>query len=102
MVHTLGDTDTDTDDDESALDAAPSSAAPPRERIHGLLDEDLVQAILQREATPAQLLEQSGKLLCFIRLMVNLQSNGHRVLVFSQSRKMLDIVSHVMKAQGLR
>jgi len=57
---------------------------------------------LQQDVTPAQLLEQSGKLQCFLRLMLELQQTGHRALVFSQSRKMLDMVSHVMKANNLR
>ena len=96
--HFLGESDTDTEDDERCGDEVAAKKMP----YHGLLGEDLVQAILQHDVTPAQLLEQSGKLQCFLRLMLELQRTGHRALVFSQSRKMLDMISHVMKANDLR
>ena len=43
------------------------------------------------------LIEESGKVVFVIGLMENLRAEGHRCLVFSSSRRMLDIVQKVMK-----
>ena len=43
------------------------------------------------------LIEESGKLLFLIGLMDNLRDENHRCLVFSSSRRMLDIVQKVMQ-----
>lgn len=42
------------------------------------------------------LLQESGKLLFLVGLLERLREEGHRTLVFSQSRKMLDIIEHVL------
>ena len=43
------------------------------------------------------LIEESGKVVFVIGLMENLRAENHRCLVFSSSRRMLDIVQKVMK-----
>ena len=43
------------------------------------------------------LVEESGKLVFLIDLLENLRDDNHRCLVFSSSRRMLDIVEKVMK-----
>ena len=42
------------------------------------------------------LLQESSKLRFTLEVVLNLKENGHRVLIFSQSRKMLDIVDKVL------
>ncbi|XP_070573019.1 DNA excision repair protein ERCC-6-like [Ptychodera flava] len=42
------------------------------------------------------LTEESGKMVVLVKLLGNLRSEGHRTLVFSQSKKMLDIVQKVL------
>ncbi|KAM6300262.1 LOW QUALITY PROTEIN: DNA excision repair protein ERCC-6-like [Aegotheles albertisi] len=42
------------------------------------------------------LIQESGKMQFLIGLLERLREEGHRTLVFSQSRKMLDIVEHVL------
>ncbi|XP_009632085.2 DNA excision repair protein ERCC-6-like [Egretta garzetta] len=42
------------------------------------------------------LIQESGKMLFLVGLLERLREEGHRTLVFSQSRKMLDIIEHVL------
>ncbi|KAJ6644784.1 hypothetical protein lerEdw1_013549, partial [Lerista edwardsae] len=42
------------------------------------------------------LIEESGKLHFLVALLERLQEEGHRTLVFSQSRKMLDIIERIL------
>lgn len=42
------------------------------------------------------LIEESGKLHFLVALLEKLQEEGHRTLVFSQSRKMLDIIERIL------
>lgn len=42
------------------------------------------------------LTQESGKMVFLVSLLENLKSDGHRCLVFSQSRKMLDIIQRVI------
>ncbi|XP_067404607.1 DNA excision repair protein ERCC-6-like isoform X2 [Emydura macquarii macquarii] len=42
------------------------------------------------------LIQESGKLLFLMGLLERLQEEGHRTLVFSQSRKMLDIIERIL------
>lgn len=42
------------------------------------------------------LTQESGKMIFLVSLLNNLKSEGHRCLVFSQSRKMLDIIQRVI------
>ena len=43
------------------------------------------------------LIEESGKVIFLIGLLENLRSERHRCLVFSSSRRMLDIIQKVMQ-----
>lgn len=45
------------------------------------------------------LLAESGKIQFLLELLHNLTAEGHRTLVFSQSRKMLDIVEKILRNQ---
>ncbi|NXS51831.1 ERC6L protein, partial [Brachypteracias leptosomus] len=47
-------------------------------------------------------IQESGKMLFLVGLLERLQEEGHRTLVFSQSRKMLDIIEHVLSRRGFR
>ena len=42
------------------------------------------------------LIQESGKLVFLLALLDNLKSEGHRCLIFSQSRKMLDIIDRIL------
>jgi len=46
------------------------------------------------------LTQESGKMVFLVSLLENLKSEGHRCLVFSQSRKMLDIIQRVITHVG--
>lgn len=46
------------------------------------------------------LIQLSGKLIFLVKLLANLKKEGHRVLIFSQSTKMLDIIQKVLSSQG--
>ncbi|ELU16421.1 hypothetical protein CAPTEDRAFT_138667 [Capitella teleta] len=48
------------------------------------------------------LVRESGKMVFLIELLDNLKAEGHRALVFSQSRKVLDIIQKVMTDRGHR
>lgn len=48
------------------------------------------------------LLQESGKMLFLIGLLERLREEGHRTLVFSQSRKMLDIIEHVLSSRQFK
>lgn len=44
-----------------------------------------------------QLLRGSGKLMLLDKLLVRLNETGHRVLIFSQMVRMLDILAHYLQ-----
>uniref|UniRef100_A0A8C3P2Y5 DNA excision repair protein ERCC-6-like n=1 Tax=Chrysemys picta bellii TaxID=8478 RepID=A0A8C3P2Y5_CHRPI len=48
------------------------------------------------------LIQESGKLLFLMGLLERLQEEGHRTLVFSQSRKMLDILERILTHRNFR
>ena len=43
-----------------------------------------------------ELIEHSGKMVFLVHLMENLKNEKHRTIIFSQSRKMLDIIQKVL------
>lgn len=45
------------------------------------------------------LIRESGKMMFLVKLLDNLKEEGHRCLVFSSSRRMLDIVEKVMRGR---
>ena len=47
------------------------------------------------------LIEESGKLRFLVQLMARLKQEGHRTLIFSLSRKMLDIIQKVSTIQAV-
>lgn len=49
-------------------------------------------------ASATELVFNSGKLQCCVRLLTDLIKNGHKTLVFSQSKVMLDILQSVLAA----
>ena len=53
------------------------------------------------EYPPAsQLLEQCGKLQLLDRILRRLKANGHKVLIFSQMKRMLDILDYYLAEKG--
>ncbi|XP_064374063.1 DNA excision repair protein ERCC-6-like [Dromaius novaehollandiae] len=48
------------------------------------------------------LIQESGKMLFLVGLLERLRDEGHRTLVFSQSRKMLDIIEHVLSRRRFK
>ncbi|XP_051486202.1 DNA excision repair protein ERCC-6-like [Apus apus] len=47
-------------------------------------------------------IQESGKMLFLVGLLERLREEGHRTLVFSQSRKMLDIIQHVLSRRHFK
>lgn len=43
-----------------------------------------------------QLIEESGKMKFLVELLDNLKAEGHRTLIFSMARRVLDIIERVM------
>src|SRR5690606_35387907 len=63
----------------------------------GAPSEGGVASLLAKLAAgPQDVVEQSGKLDFTARLLDNLLLQGHRVLIFSQWQKMLDIIGQVL------
>eukprot|EP00276_Gloeochaete_wittrockiana_P011319 CAMPEP_0184645804 /NCGR_PEP_ID=MMETSP0308-20130426/2400_1 /TAXON_ID=38269 /ORGANISM="Gloeochaete witrockiana, Strain SAG 46.84" /LENGTH=1061 /DNA_ID=CAMNT_0027075225 /DNA_START=95 /DNA_END=3280 /DNA_ORIENTATION=+ len=50
---------------------------------------------------PQELMEQSGKLSFLGALVDNLVDTGHRLLIFSQSRRMLDVIELIIRSKNL-
>ncbi|XP_068918498.1 DNA excision repair protein ERCC-6-like [Petaurus breviceps papuanus] len=46
------------------------------------------------------LVQESGKVIFLMALLKRLQDEGHQTLVFSQSRKLLDIIEHLLKKEN--
>ncbi|KAJ7329340.1 hypothetical protein JRQ81_015514 [Phrynocephalus forsythii] len=55
-----------------------------------------------KKVSSQTLIEESGKLTFLVALLEKLQEEGHQTLVFSQSRKMLDIIEHILTQRGFR
>ncbi|XP_022086433.1 DNA excision repair protein ERCC-6-like [Acanthaster planci] len=85
-LETADNTWADEDDDDS--DAARSKNRTSNPALQAMADEVL--------------LTESCKLQFLVSLLVNLRREGHRTLVFSQSRKMLDIIEKVLKNQNFQ
>ena len=45
------------------------------------------------------LIKESGKMVFLVKLLDNLKEEGHRCLIFSASRRMIDIVEKVMRGR---
>ncbi|XP_071848208.1 uncharacterized protein [Apostichopus japonicus] len=73
-------------DDEHSPDVADARAAACNIKD---IDDDILMA-------------ESGKIQFLLELLHNLTAQGHRTLVFSQSRKMLDIVEKILRNQNFK
>ncbi len=45
------------------------------------------------------MINYSSKLNFLFKLMANLKENGHRLLIFSMSKKMLNLIEEILKSQ---
>ncbi|XP_053554965.1 DNA excision repair protein ERCC-6-like [Bombina bombina] len=71
------------------------------EKDDGQNSEGVHETVMKYDHLPDEvLIEESGKLRLLIDLLHNLKDEGHRTLVFSLSRKMLDIVDRILNNQG--
>lgn len=59
---------------------------------HPYMLEGVEEEVKKGQDTYRQLLEASGKLLLMDKMMVKLKADGHRVLIYSQFKNMLDIL----------
>ncbi|XP_041121228.1 uncharacterized protein LOC121323951 [Polyodon spathula] len=64
-------------------------------------DEDMWGADVSQQSSET-LIQQSGKLLFLVSLLEKLREEGNRTLVFSQSRKMLDIIENILDERGFK
>ena len=64
------------------------------------VEERLVGETEHREDLLRVLITSSGKMMLLDRLLTKLRKDGHRVLIFSQMVKMLDILSQYMQLRG--
>ncbi|XP_069604758.1 DNA excision repair protein ERCC-6-like [Ranitomeya imitator] len=66
-------------------------------------EENYIEAVTKFDHLSDEvLIEESGKLGLLIALLNKLKEEGHRTLVFSQSRKMLDMVDRILNNQGFQ
>jgi SNF2 family DNA or RNA helicase len=56
----------------------------------------------QWDADLVDIVMESGKLRVLVELLGTLKHEGHRVLIFSQSKKMLDLIEHVLTCPALK
>lgn len=78
---------------------ASASAAPSTEDTSS--EENELLSVVPPPSSPDELIAQSGKLCCLRGLLPLLAKGGHRVLIFSQSLKMLDAVAALLKMLSL-
>ncbi|KAJ3108645.1 hypothetical protein HDU97_000501 [Phlyctochytrium planicorne] len=60
------------------------------------VEEDVAPSVVHQ-----RLIESSAKLSLLHRLLVKLKANGHRVLIFSQWTRMLDIIEDYVRGEGI-
>ncbi|XP_075691728.1 DNA excision repair protein ERCC-6-like [Rhinoderma darwinii] len=66
-------------------------------------EENAIEAVTKFDhLSDETLMEESGKLVLLIELLNKLKEEGHRTLVFSQSRKMLDMIDRILNNQGFK
>ncbi|XP_071979456.1 DNA excision repair protein ERCC-6-like [Engystomops pustulosus] len=67
------------------------------------LEEHDIEAVTKFDHLSDEvLIEESGKLVLLIELLQKLREEGHRTLVFSQSRKMLDMIDRILINRGFK
>lgn len=64
--------------------------------LHRELEDESTYSSSIENVTDETLMEESGKMKFLIRLLENLKNEGHRTLVFSLSRKILDMVHRIL------
>jgi SNF2 family DNA or RNA helicase len=75
--------------------------------VYCSVDIDKLDAAVEQDPTlfdvshipDSHLIRESGKMTFLVKLLDNLKEEGHRCLVFSSSRRMLDIVEKVMRGR---
>ncbi|XP_074133782.1 DNA excision repair protein ERCC-6-like [Sminthopsis crassicaudata] len=61
------------------------------------------QSDIQIDQVPHEsLMKESGKVIFLMALLKRLKDEGHQTLVFSQSRKLLDIIEHLLKKENFK
>ncbi|XP_063793111.1 DNA excision repair protein ERCC-6-like [Pseudophryne corroboree] len=66
-------------------------------------EENALEAITKYDhLSDEALIEESGKLMLLIDLLHKLKDEGHRTLVFSQSRKMLDMIDRILNNRSFK
>ncbi|KAI1960972.1 ATP-dependent DNA helicase Hrp3 [Ophidiomyces ophidiicola] len=63
-------------------------------------EERILQGSTRREDALRALITSSGKMMLLDQLLAKLKNDGHRVLIFSQMVRMLDILADYMDARG--
>ncbi|KAK2742579.1 hypothetical protein FQN57_005205 [Myotisia sp. PD_48] len=64
------------------------------------IDNQINEGTMRREDTLKSLVTSSGKMMVLDQLLNKLKNDGHRVLIFSQMVKMLNILADYMDARG--
>ena len=65
-------------------------------------EERILAGIERHEDELKSLITSSGKMMLLDRLLIKLKKDGHRVLIFSQMVKMLDILSHYLQLRNYK
>lgn len=71
-----------------------------QEQIEEFLEKEEGNSMGIDDVTDETLLNESGKMTFVLSLLVNLRAEGHRTLLFSQSRKILDIIQRILIHKG--
>ncbi|CAN7992983.1 unnamed protein product [Ixodes hexagonus] len=72
------------------------------EEIEEFLEKEEGTSMTISDVPDETLLAESGKMTFVLELLVNLKSEGHRTLFFSQSRKILDIIQRILCNRGFK
>ncbi|XP_064468001.1 DNA excision repair protein ERCC-6-like [Ornithodoros turicata] len=73
-----------------------------QEEIEEFIDNDEGAAMDIASVSDETLLEESGKMMFVLHLLLELKRTGHRTLFFSQSRKILDIMQRILVNRAFR
>uniref|UniRef100_A0A1E1XLP0 DNA repair and recombination protein RAD54-like n=2 Tax=Amblyomma sculptum TaxID=1581419 RepID=A0A1E1XLP0_AMBSC len=71
-----------------------------REEIEEFLDREEGMSMSIADVSDEVLLKESGKMTFVLQLLGILRAEGHRTLLFSQSRKILDIIQRILTNRG--
>ena len=100
-----GDGDVNDDSDEEAVQDREEDFEEEQRDAYEQAEADVRNVLCNARGlddTPIEeLIAQSGKLEFLQHLLDNLRTEGHRVLLFSQSLKMLDIIARMLKSKEM-